>query len=164
MRHARIALLALLCLSPLAARAQDAGVGLLPVDEFTLCDSGMSAAGSCSAVFTNLGASFVAVTPAQPKFLELARYHQVQVEVQMSVTVATGDIRVQCDTDSAFGSPTTLISHSIGTGTATQFTGWYDMTVGDECTTAAGVYLRFGLLNGDGAEDPRIAFARLQLR
>jgi hypothetical protein len=117
----RKALIALALLSvPALASAQDAGIGMLPVQEYTLCDPGMSAAGSCSTAFTNLSTTLTAAAPDQMTFLELGKYHQVSVAIQMSVAVVTGDVVVQCDTDSAFGSPTLLIQHSIGTGTASQ--------------------------------------------
>ncbi len=157
-------LIALALLCPSLALAQDAGIGMLPEQEYTLCDAGMSAAGACSDVFTNLSTTLTAVAPAQAQFLELAPFHQVSVSIQMNVAVVTGDVTVQCDTDSAFGSPTLLLQHSIGTGTASQDTGWYDIAVGGECSTAAGVWVRAGLDEGNGSEDPRIAFARLHVR
>lgn len=131
--------------------------------EFYLCPPGNTVAGICH-TFTNLGAAFsVVANNASEDHLDLSGFTDFRILARLSTAAVAGDIRIDCDTDAAFGSPTTLgtldnptVSLNISTWAAIPITG-------DNCKTA-GIYFRAGMVNGNTTEDPAVRFIRLQVR
>lgn len=130
--------------------------------EFYLCSPGNSAAGMCH-TFTNLGASFVEVSNRNSQdHLDLANFTDFRILANLSVAAVAGDIRMDCDADSAFGSPATL--GTLDNPTATFNVGAWTAIPAGECKTSGGQYMRAGMVNGNGTEDPAVRFIRLQVR
>lgn len=130
--------------------------------EFLICAPGNSAAGLCH-TFTNLGASFTEVSnSASRNHVDLSGFTDFRIIAQNSVAATTGDIVIQCDADAAFGSVTNLGSID-NPGTSLNLGAWTAIPAG-ECKTTGGQYIRAGMANGNGTEDPAIRWIRLQVR
>ena len=130
--------------------------------EFYLCAPGNTAAGICH-TFTNKTAAFVEVANnASRDHLDLSGFTDFRILVQLSVAAVAADIEIQCDADSAFGSPAVL--GQITNPTTTFTVGAWTTIPAGECATVDGQYLRAGMINGNGTEDPAVRFIRLQVK
>lgn len=143
------------CITPSAG-------GGIAFREFYLCPPGNTAAGLCH-TFTNLGASFVEVNNSVSRdHLDLEDFTDFRIIAVLSAAAVAGDIAIQCDTDSAFGSTTSL--GTLDNPTNALVVGSWTAIPAGECKTAGGQYVRAGMLNGNGTEDPAVRFIRLQVR
>lgn len=138
------------------------GGGGVAFREFSLCAPGNTAAGVCH-TFTNKSAAFVEVANnASRDHLDLSGFTDFRLLVQMSVAAVAADIVIECDTDGAFGTPTTL--GTLDNPTTTFTVGAWTTIPAGECKTTGGQYLRAGMANGNGTEDPAVRVIRLQVK
>jgi len=131
--------------------------------EFAMCMPGNSAAGVCH-TFTNLGAAFTEVANnATRSNVNLSDFQEFRITALVSVVAVTGDVEIQCDTDAAFGSPTSLGTIANVTATGVAIGSWADIA-GADCVATGGTYLRAGMSGGDTTEDPELRYIKLQVR
>jgi len=112
--------------------------------------------------FTDLPAAFTEANAVRRKFVDLSQFTQFRLSAFLSVAAVTGDITVVCDANSTFASTATLgtldnppVNGTVGSWTAIP---------ANECATAGGVWITFGMINGNTTEDPTVRSAGLELR
>lgn len=135
------------------------GVANEKPSEFGLCTTQSSVA-NCH-TFTNLGAAFTEVpNSATHNKINFAPFREFRLVIFFGVGAVTGDVRIDCDADAAFGSPATLITFdnpAIGLNVS----AWTTIPA-NEC--GGDVFVRGGMLNGDTVEDPQWGNSRIQVR
>lgn len=130
--------------------------------EFYICAPGNTALAVCQ-LYTNKTAAFVEVTNnASRSHLDLSGFTDFRILVQMAVAAVAADVEIQCDTSSTFASPTVL--GQITNPTTTFTVGAWTTIPAGECKTTDGQYMRAGMINGNGVEDPSVRLIRLQVK
>jgi len=130
--------------------------------EIPMCLAGIAGVNLCT-TFTNLSAAFTESSQVGNRNnFDLSRYTDFRIVVNYSVAAVTGDVEVQCDSTYSFATPTTLgtLDNPAIDGTA----GAWTAIPANECSTVGGVWIRVGMVNGNGTEDPTARAIRLQVR
>jgi hypothetical protein len=113
--------------------------------------------------FTNLGASYTECgNQAARNHIDFSGFTDFRVIWLYNVAASTGDFRIHCSDTSNFSSETLMIqvdNPAVNTFTVEAWT-----TIPSACKTAGGVYVRFGMLNGNGTEDPQARRIQIQVR
>ena len=111
--------------------------------------------------FTNLGASFAeAGAQVSRTRVDLTGFTDFRIIYTLSVAAVAGDVKLQYSTASNWASPVDLIQSDNPGANVLIESAWTTIPVGAK----ADVYLRVGMLNGNGSEDPAIRWFRLQVR
>jgi predicted RecA/RadA family phage recombinase len=113
--------------------------------------------------FTNLGASYTECgNQAARNHIDFSGFTDLRVIWLYNVAASTGDFRIHCSDTSNFSSETLMVqvdNPAVNTFTVEAWT-----TIPSACKTAGGVYVRFGMLNGNGTEDPQVRRIQIQVR
>jgi hypothetical protein len=128
------------------------GAGGSTFREFTLIHAAVA--------HTNLGAAFgETAVPVSRNRIDLTGVTEVRIVFVMSVAAVTGDVKVQYATTANYASPVDLVTVLNPTATNVMWESpWTPVNeLGD-------VYVRVGMLAGNGTEDPSIRFLKLQVR
>lgn len=136
------------------AWASDSTGSAEPFREFGLIQGG-------AVTFTNLAAGFAEASGQQSRTrVDLTNFTDFRLLFVMSVAATTGDLKLQYSTSSGWGSPVDLIQSDNPAANVLIETAWTAIPAGAK----ADVYLRIGMLNGNGTEDPAVRWAKLQVR
>lgn len=136
------------------AWAADSTGSAIAFREFSLVSGGAVA-------FTNLGAAFTeAGAQVSRTRVDLTGFTDFRILYLMSVAAVAGDVKLQYSTASNWASPVDLIQSDNPGANVLIESAWTTLPVGAK----ADVYLRVGMLNGNGSEDPAIRWFRLQVR
>ena len=111
--------------------------------------------------FTNLGASFAeAGAQVSRTRVDLTGFTDFRIIYTLSVAAVAGDVKLQYSTASNWASPVDLIQSDNPGANVLIESAWTTIPVGAK----ADVYLRVGMLNGNGTEDPAIRWFKMQVR
>jgi hypothetical protein len=82
--------------------------------------------------------------------------------MNFSVLATAGDVQIHCGDTTAFSPQTLLVQSDNPAANALILGSWITIPAG--CKTAGGVYVRVGMLNGNGTEDPAFRVLKIQVR
>lgn len=116
---------------------------------------------TAAVVFTNLGAAFAEASGQQSRTrVDLTGFTDFRTLFVMSVAAVAGDVKLQYSTASNWASPVDLIQSDNPGVNALIESAWTPIPAGAK----ADVYLRIGMINGNGSEDPGVRWFKMQVK
>jgi len=113
--------------------------------------------------FTNLSGSYTECgSQAARNHIDFSAFTDFRVTWLYNVAATTGDFQIHCSDTSNFSTQTLMTqvdNPAVNTFTVEAWTA-----IPSACKTAGGVYVRFGMLNGNGTEDPQARRVQIQVR
>ena len=113
--------------------------------------------------FTNLGAAYVeAANQSSRSNTDLSGFTDFRILANFTAAAVSGDAQIHCADLSNFVGQTLLHQFDNPTNNTLLLGAWTAIPAG--CKTSGGVYLRVGMLNGNGTEDPAFRWLKIQVR